>query len=116
MKHAVIVLYKLSSSPDSTTATLSWPNSFHPFIHTTTPILGTTHCCSPNKRSRPKRLNHAYAETTALALHPCPYRIQNLPPHVSHPLWNLSIIHAIHCYVMLCFQVQRTSIIHAWEF
>src|SRR6218665_3373757 len=38
-----------------------------------------------------------------------------LPPHVSHPFWNLSIIHVIHGYAMLCFQVQRTPIIHAWE-
>src|SRR6218665_2949019 len=42
--------------------------------------------------------------------------IQNLPPRVSHPFWNLSIVHVIHGYAMLCFQVQRTPIIHAWGF
>src|SRR6218665_1036831 len=68
------------------------------FIHTTTLILGTTHCCSCNYRSQSQRPHHTYTETTALASHPCPYRIQNLPPNVglSHPFWNLSIIHVIH--------------------
>src|SRR6218665_1132676 len=113
MKHAVVFLFKLSSSPDSTTATLS---STSAFIHTTTLILGTTHCCSSNKRSQSKRPYHTYTETTALASHPCPYCIQNLHPHVSHSFWNLSIIHVIHGYAMLCFQVQRTPIIHAWGF
>src|SRR6218665_3565943 len=86
------------------------------FIHTTTLILGTTHCCSCNKRSQSQRPHHTYTETTALASHPCPYCIQNLPPHASHPFWNLFIIHVIHGYAMLCFQVQRTLIIHAWGF
>src|SRR6218665_3573528 len=76
------------------------------FIHTTTLILGTTHCCSSNERCQSQRLHHTYTETTALASHPCPYCIQNLPPHVSHPFWNLSIIHVIHGNAMLCFQVQ----------
>src|SRR6218665_3977915 len=103
MKHAVVFLFKLSSSPDSTTATLS---STSAFIHTTTLILGTTHCCSSNKRSQSKRPYHTYTETTALASHSCPYCIQNLHPHVSHPFWNLSIIHVIHGYAMLCFQAR----------
>src|SRR6218665_1369744 len=60
------------------------------FINTTTLILGTTHCCSSNKRSQSPRPRHTYTETTSLAFHPCPYCIQNLPPHVSHPFWNLS--------------------------
>src|SRR6218665_2952133 len=68
------------------------------FINTTTLILGTTHCCSSNKRSQSPRPRHTYTETTALAFHPCPYCIQNLPPHVSHPFWNLSIIYVIHGY------------------
>src|SRR6218665_1086438 len=113
MKHAVVFLFKLSSSPDSTTATLS---STSAFIHTTTLILGSTPCCSSNKRSQSKRPYHIYTETTALASHPCPNLIQNLPPHVSHPFPKLSIIHAIHGYAMLCFQVQRTPIIHARRF
>jgi len=92
-KHAVVYLSKLSSSPDSTTATLSSPSAF---IHTTTLILGTTHRCSSNKRSQSQRPHHTSTETTVLASHPCPYHIQNLPPHVSHPFWNLSIIRVIH--------------------
>src|SRR6218665_1784889 len=63
-----------------------------------------------------KRPYHIYTETTALTFHPCPNLIQNLPPHISHPFPKLSIIHAIHGYAMLCFQVQRTPIIHAWGF
>src|SRR6218665_3618524 len=80
-KHAVVFVFKLSSSPDSITAALSSPAAF---IHTTTlcpRLLGSTHCCSSH---------HSYTETTALASHPCPYRIQNLPPHVLHLFWNLS--------------------------
>src|SRR6218665_3374375 len=68
------------------------------------------------KRSQSQRPHHTYTETTALASHPCPYCIQNLLPHVSRPFWNLSIIHVIHGYAMLCFQVQGTPIIHAWGF
>src|SRR6218665_2203239 len=60
-------------------------------------------------------IKHTYTETTALASHPCPYRIQNIPSHVSHPFWNLSIIHVIHGYAMLWFQVRRTPIIHEWR-
>src|SRR6218665_967055 len=107
-KHAVVFVFKLSSSPDSITATLSSPAVF---IHTTTLCprllcskhccsshhsytettalashLGSTHCCSSH---------HSYTETTVLASHPCPYRIQNLPPHVSHLFWNLSNTHVI---------------------
>src|SRR6218665_311907 len=65
-------------------------------IHITTLILGSTHCCSSNKRSQSQRPHHNYTETTALASHPCPYRIQNLPPHVSHPFWNFSVIRSCH--------------------
>src|SRR6218665_989863 len=67
-----------------------------------------------NKRSQSQRPYHTYTETAALASHPCPNRIQNLPPRVSHPFPNLSIIYVIHGYAMLCFQVQRTPIVHAW--
>src|SRR6218665_189546 len=82
------------------------------------PILGSTHCCSyrPDKRSQSQRPYHTDTETTALVSHPCPYRLQNLSPHVSRPFWNLSIVHVIHGYAMLCFQVQGTPIIHAWGF
>src|SRR6218665_2764099 len=87
------------------------------FIHTTTLIIGTTHCCSSNKRSPSLRPHHTYAETTALASRPYSYCIQNLISHVSHPYWNLSIIDFIHGYAMLCFlQVQWTPISHAWGF
>src|SRR6218665_228829 len=84
--------YSCSSSPDSTTATLSSPVCLH---NTTTLILGSTHCCSSNKRSQTQRPLHTYTEITTLASHPCLYCIQNLPPHVSHSFWNLSIIHAL---------------------
>ena len=54
---------------------------------------------------------------TLKQLHPCPYCIQNLAHHVSHPFWNLSILHIIHGYSTLCFQVPMTStIIHTWGF
>ena len=49
--------------------------------------------------------HHVYTETTALTSHPCPYCIQYLSPQVSYPLWNLSIIHVIRDYAMLCFQI-----------
>src|SRR6218665_3901722 len=81
------------------------------FIHTTTLILDSTHCCSYNKRSQSQRPHHIYTETTTLASHPCPNRIQNLPLHVSHPFWNLSIIHVVHGYML-----QRTPIIRVWGF
>src|SRR6218665_1433253 len=76
-----------------------------PFIHTTTLIFGSTNCCSSNKRSQSQGPHHAYTETTALASHICLYCFQNLPPHVSHPLWNLSIIHVVHSYAMLCLKL-----------
>src|SRR6218665_1002156 len=108
--------YSCSSSRHIPTRLLQLCPLRSAFIHTTTLILGSTHCCSSNKRSPFQRPHRTYTETTALASHPCPYRIQNLPPHVSHPSWNLSIIHVIHGNVMLCFQAHRTPIIHAWGF
>ena len=75
------------------------------FIHTTTLILGFTHCYSPNKRSQSQRPHHAYIEKTALASRSCPYYIQNLSPRVSFQFWNLSIIHVVQGDIMLCFQV-----------
>src|SRR6218665_1260360 len=39
------------------------------FIHTTTLILSTTHCCSSNKRSQSQRPHYTCTETTALASH-----------------------------------------------
>src|SRR6218665_1231722 len=89
-------LYCCSSSHHLPTRLLKLCPHRSAFIHTTTLILGTTLCCSSNKRSQSQRPHHTYTETTALASHPCPYCIQNLPPHVSHPFWNLSIIrHAL---------------------
>jgi len=97
-----------------------------PFIYTTTPILSSTHCWLPNKRSQSQRPHHAYTETTALASHPM-YRIQNLPPHISYPLWNLSTLHVIHGYAMFCFQlggllsstqfaqIWSLAIVHSWS-
>src|SRR6218665_570990 len=102
--------YSCSSSRHLPTRLLQLCPVRSAFIHTTTLILGTRYCCSSNKRSQ------SYTETTALASHRCSYCIKNLPPHLSHPFWNLSIIHVIHGYAMLCFQVQRTPIIHAWGF
>src|SRR6218665_1264713 len=64
------------------------------------PLSSVLHCFSSNKRSQSQRPHHTYTETTALASHPCPYCIRNLPPHVSHPFWNLSIIHVIHGYAI----------------
>src|SRR6218665_981331 len=109
-------LYSCSSSCHLPTQLLQLCPLRSAFIHTTTLILGSTHCSSSNKRSQSQRPYHTYTETTALASHPCSNRIQNLPPHVSHPFPNLSIIHVIHGYAMLCFQVQRTPIIHVWGF
>jgi len=109
-------LYSCSSSCHLPTQLLQLCPLRSAFIHTTTLILGSTHCSSSNKRSQSQRPYHTYTETTALASHPCSNRIQNLPPHVSHPFPNLSIIHVIHGYAMLCFQVQRTPIIHTWGF
>src|SRR6218665_858794 len=108
--------YSCSSSRHLPTRLLQLCPLRSDIIHTTTLILGTTHCCSSNKRSQSQRPHHTYTETTALASHPCPYCIQNLPPYVSHLFWNLSIIHVIHDYAMLCFKGQRTPIIHAWGF
>src|SRR6218665_2739133 len=81
-KHAVVhvFLFSLSSSPDSTTATLSYPVYLHP--HYNPYLCYYTHCCSSNKRSRPQRPHRTYTETTAMASHPCPYCIQNLPRRV----------------------------------
>src|SRR6218665_2963582 len=92
--------YSCSSSRHLPTRLLQLCPLRSAFIHATTLILGTTHCCSSNKRSQSSRPHHTYTETTALASHPCPYCIQNLPPHVSHPFWNLSIIHVIHGYAI----------------
>src|SRR6218665_571438 len=105
--------YSFSSSRHLPTRLLQLCPLRSAFIHTTTLILGSTCCCLSNKRSQSQRPYHTYTETTA---HPCPNRIQNLPPHVSHPFPNLSILHVIHGYTMLCFQVQRTPITHAWGF
>src|SRR6218665_1525332 len=108
--------YSCSSSRHLPTRLLQLCPLRSAFIHTTTLILGTTHCCSSNKRSQSQRQHHTCTETTALASHPYLYRIQNLHPRVSHPFWNLSILHVIHGYAMLCFLFQRTPIIHAWGF
>src|SRR6218665_3420075 len=108
--------YSCSSSRHLPTRLLQLCPLRSAFIHTTTLILGSTHCCSSNKRSqsqRPHHLDHTYTETTALASHSYSYRIQNIPPRVSHPFWKLSIIHVTHGYAMLCFHVQKTPIIHA---
>src|SRR6218665_1916046 len=85
------------------------------FIRTTTLILSSAYCRSSNKRSQSQRPHHTDTETTALVSHPGRYRIQYLPD-VLHPFWKLSIIHIIHGYAMLCFQVQKTPITHAWGF
>ena len=74
------------------------------FIDTATIILSSTHRRSPNKRSWSKRSHHAYTATTSLASHPHPYHLQNLPPHVSHSHWNLSLKHGIHGHAMFSFQ------------
>src|SRR6218665_954655 len=85
--------YSCSSSRHLPTRLLQLCPVRSAFIHTrpTTLILGATYCCSSNKRSQSWRPHHTYTETTALASHRCQYCIQNLPPHVSHPFWNLSI-------------------------
>src|SRR6218665_3404469 len=109
--------YSCSSSRHLPTRLLQLCPLRFAFIHTTTLILGSTHCCSSNKRSQSQKPYHTYTETTALASHPSPNRIQNLPPHVSHPFPNLYIIiHVIHGCALVCFQVHRTPIIHAWGF
>src|SRR6218665_2052533 len=90
--------YSCSSSRHLPTRLLQLCPLWSAFIHTATLVLGTTHCCSSNKRSKSQRPHHTYTETTALASHPGPYCIQNLPPPVSHPFWTLSIIHVIHGY------------------
>src|SRR6218665_622425 len=107
--------YSCSSSRHLPTRLLQLCPLRSAFIHTTTLILGTTYCCSSARLI--KDLSPRDHITPSLKqLHPCPYCIQNLPPHVSYPFWNLSIIHVIHGYAMLCFQLQRTPIIHAWRF
>src|SRR6218665_1420709 len=83
--------YSCSSSRHLPTRLLQLCPLRFAFIHTTTLILGSTHCCSSNKRSQSQRPYHTCTETTALASHPCSNRIQNLHPRVSHPFPNLSI-------------------------
>src|SRR6218665_2479710 len=73
--------YSCSSSRHLPTRLLQLCPLRSAFMHTTTLILGTTYCCSSNKRSQSQRPHHTYTETTALASHPCPYCIKNLPPH-----------------------------------
>src|SRR6218665_3492476 len=77
------------------------------FIHATTIILGSTHSCSSNKRTKFQRPYHTYTERAALASYSCPNCIQNLPPHVSHPFPNLSIvpIYLIIIIIIFVFQI-----------
>src|SRR6218665_3641173 len=63
--------YSCSSSRHLPTRLLQLCPLRSAFIHTKTLILGSTHCCSPNKRSQSQRPHHACNETTALASHPC---------------------------------------------
>src|SRR6218665_2146786 len=86
--------------------------------HNTTLILGfITHCCSSNKRSRSQlETMHITPKLPWLPIHARIASKINLPPHVLQSLCNLSIVHVIHGYAMLCSQVQRTPIIHAWGF
>src|SRR6218665_463091 len=57
--------YSCSSSRHLPTRLLQLCPLWSAFIHTTTLILGSTHCCSSNKRSRSQRPHHTYTETTA---------------------------------------------------
>src|SRR6218665_3859408 len=50
--------------------------------------------------------------TAAKASHSRPHGVQNLPTHVSHPPWNLSITHVIYGCSMLCFQLLMTPTNH----
>src|SRR6218665_1950199 len=97
--------YSCSSSRHLQTRLLQLCPLRSAFIHTTALIHGSIHCFSSNKRSQSQKPHHTHTETTALASHSCPYCIQNLPPHVSYPFWNLSFIDVNHSYTMLCFQV-----------
>src|SRR6218665_1302311 len=107
-KHAVVFLFKLSSSVSQ----LDYCNSALSRLSSSTlqPLSSVLHRLikdfSPRNHITPKLKPLHW-----LPMHSCPNRIQNLHPHVSHPFWNLSIIHFIYGYAMLCFQVQRTPII-----
>src|SRR6218665_3899716 len=96
--------YSCSSSRHLPTRLLQLCPLRSAFIHTTTLTLGSTHWCSFNKISQSQRPYHTYTETTALASHPCPNHIQNLPSRVSQPFPNLFIKHVIHGYAMFCFR------------
>src|SRR6218665_3261105 len=61
--------YSCSSSRNLPTRLLQLCPLRSAFIHTTTLILGTTHCCSSNKRSQFQRSHHTYTELTAQAPH-----------------------------------------------
>src|SRR6218665_3075474 len=52
--------YSCSSSHHLPTRLLQLCPLRSAFIHTTTVILGTTHCCSSNKRSQSQRPHHTY--------------------------------------------------------
>src|SRR6218665_774302 len=75
--------YSCSSSRHLPTRLLQLCPRRSAFINTTTLILGTTHCCSSNKRSQSPRPHHTYTEATALAFHPCiAFKISLLMYHI----------------------------------
>ena len=50
--------------------------------------------------SHAKTTSRQHCSNYTMASHSCLYRFQNLSPHVSYALWNLSIIHGSHGYAM----------------